>query len=228
MELTTSAEERAHRLLERMRETPMRRGALSLRAQQLKREIARAIMSQGVSSGLARRVALQLAFKFRRRDLQDEAEWRAVGQILRKEVARLRDRVGLSNQRIVAVLPKLSANQVADFLDELTKADRTIARTILHAAVNTSDPLVAGRRYLAEYRLVARKLRDIDPTMARTVAAATFSAGAPLSKAMEYLKRFASLMATYRDQPRMARRLARAGFRARPTAEGAAGLGHKR
>src|SRR5439155_25081077 len=117
----------------------------------------------------------------------------------------------------------LSAVQVIDFLEELTKTDRRIARTILHAAVNTSDPLATGRRYLAEYRLVARKLYAIDPTMARTVAAATFSAGAPLSKAMEHLQRFSSLLKKYQDDPQMARRLARAAFRARPSAKEIAG-----
>jgi hypothetical protein len=52
--------------------------------------------------------------------------------------------------------------------------------------------------------------------MARTLAAATFSAGAPLDKAMQHMKRFSFLMMKYRDRPQMARRLARAGFRARP------------
>jgi len=219
MELTTNAERRAWALLERMRDTPMRRGALSRAGHQLKRDVARAILSQGVPPMLAKRIALQLAFKFHRRDLNDEPEWRAMGQILRREIARLRDHVGLSSQRIITVLPKLSADQVSAFLDELMKADRTIAHTILHAAVNTSSPLTAGRRYLAEYRLVVRRLRGIDPTMARTVAAATFCAVAPLSKAMEHMTRFSSLMAQHGDQPKTARRLARAWFRTRPQAE---------
>ena len=216
MPLTTSAEDRARSLLERMRETPMRRGGLTRRARQLKLDLSRVIAAQGVPPVLAKRVASQLALKFARRDLHDEAAWRAVGQLLRREVLCLQEQIGMSAQRIAAALPKLSAAQVIEFLDELTKTDRRIARTILHASVNTSDPLATGRRYLAEYRLVVRKLRPIDPTMARTVAAATFSAGAPLSKAMEHLQRFSSLLTKYQDDPRMARRLARAGFRARP------------
>jgi hypothetical protein len=218
MEVTTSAEERARSLLDRMRETPMQRGGMSRRARQTKHDVARAIAAQTVPVLLAQRVASQLALKFSRRELYDEATWRAVGRILRREVKCLQEQVGMSVQRIVAALPKLSAAQVVEFLDELTKTDRRIARTILHAAVNTSDPLAAGRRYLAEYRLVARKLQSIDPTMARTVAAATFSAGAPLSKAMEHLQRFASLLKQYEHDPQMARRLARAAFRARPSA----------
>ena len=223
MELTTSAGKQAQSLLERMRETSMRRGGLTRRARQVKLEISRVIATQGVPAVLAQRVASQLALKFSRRELHDEASWRAIGQILRREIGRLQDEIGMSTQRIVSALPKLSAVQVVEFLDELMKTDRRIARTILHAAVNTSDPLTTGRRYLAEYRLVARKLRAIDPTMARTVAAATFSAGAPLSKAVEHLQRFSSLLTKYQDDPRMARRLARAGFRVRPAAKEIAG-----
>src|SRR5262245_64600673 len=172
-----------------MRDTPMRRGGLSRRARQLKLDMSRVFAGEGVPAALARRVALQLAIKFHRRDLHDEPEWHAIGQILRREAGCLREQIGMSVQRIVVTLPKLSAAQVIEFLDELTRTDPRIARTILHAAVNTSDPLATGRRYLAEYRLVVRALRPIDPTMARTVAAATFSAGAPLSKAMEHLRR---------------------------------------
>jgi hypothetical protein len=219
----TSAEERAHSLLERMRETPMRRGGLSKRARQTRLDLSRVIAAQGVPSVLAQRVASQLALKVPRRELHDEATWRALGVVLRGEIVQLQERVGMSAQRVAATLPKLSAAQVIDFLEELTKTDRRIARTILHAAVNTSDPLATGRRYLAEYRLVARQLRAIDPTMARTVAAATFSAGAPLSKAMEHLQRFSSLLKKYGDDPQMARRLARAAFRARPSAKEIAG-----
>jgi len=219
MQITTSAEERAQNLLDRMRETPMRRGALSPRARQLRREIAKAMAAEGVPGILAQRISFQLAFKFQRRDLYDEPEWAAIGRIVRQEIGRLKDKVGMSDQRIAGALPKLSADQLVDFLDELSSADRRIARTILHAAVNTSDPLAAGRRYLIEYRLVVQKLKEIDPSMARTVAAATFSAGVPLSKALEHLEHFSALMTRYRDTPRMARRLARAGFRMKPDEE---------
>ena len=205
MEISTTAEERAGYLLERLREAPMRRGALSQRARQLALEIAKVVEAEGVPASLAQRLGFQLAFKFHRRDLYDEAEWKAIGRIVDREVSCLKRALGMKDQRIVAALPKLSAQQVIDFLDELTQADRRIARTILHAALITSEPLVTGRRYMMEYRLIARKLRRVEPTMARTVAAATFSAGAPLSKAME-----------------MARRRARIAFRARPSAGQAA------
>jgi hypothetical protein len=217
MELTRTAEECARSLLDRMRETPMRRGGLTRRARQLKIQLSRVIAAQGVPTPLAKRVASQLALKFSRRDLRDEMTWRAVGRLLRRDVLCLQEQVGMSAQRITAALPKLSAAQLIEFLDELTKIDRRIARTILHAAVTTSDPLATGRRYIAEYCLVARKLRAIEPSMARTVAAATFSAGTPLTKAMEHLQRFSSLLKKYQDDPQIARRLARAAFRARPS-----------
>jgi hypothetical protein len=50
----TSPEERAQSLLERMRETPMRRGALSKRARQTKLDLTRVITAQGVVCQLSR------------------------------------------------------------------------------------------------------------------------------------------------------------------------------
>jgi hypothetical protein len=198
-----------------MRETPMRRGALPRAACQLRRDLCRAISAQGVPLELSERIALQFALKFPRRRLFDEAEWRAIGQLLSREVDYLKKEIGMSDQRIVAALPKLSAAQISEFLEELNRTDHRIARTILHAAVNTAEPIVIGRRYLAEYRLVVRRLAGLDPTMARTVAAASFSASMPLTKALEHLERFSELMRKYKDKPQMARRLARAGFRAK-------------
>jgi hypothetical protein len=212
-------EERAKRLLEQLRETPMRRGALPRAASQLNQNICRAIASRDVPYVLAQRVAFQFALKFHRRELFNEPEWLAIGDELRREIVYLRQELHMSDQRIITALPKLSAAQIAELLDELTRADHTIARTILHAAVNTSDPVGIGRRYLAEYRLVARQLSGLDPTMARTVAAASFSAGAPLSKAMEHLERFSALLQKYKDKPQFARRLARAGFRSKSNLE---------
>ena len=215
MMLATTPEERAQALLDEMRQTPMRRGALSEQAWQIRSDIAEALLEQHVPGMLARRIAFQLAFKFDARQLHNRDVWRSLGQILRREMFCLRRRAGMRDQRIATVLPKLSAAQIVEFLDELTKADRRIARTILHAAVNAADPLTAGRRYLAEYRLVARKLQGIDPAMARTIAAATFAAGVPLSKAMEHLERFSSLMTKYQETPEMARMIARACYRAK-------------
>jgi hypothetical protein len=215
MKVEGTAEERARWLLEQMRETPMRRGAVPRAAVPLRREISRTIAGRDVPHVLAHRIALQLTLKFHRRDLFAEAEWRAIGDVLRSEIDALKHRLDMSDQRIIAALPKLSASQILEFLDELMRAERKIARTILHAAVNTSEPIATGRRYLAEYRLVVRQLKGVDPTMARTVAAASFSAEAPLAKAMEHLERFSALMKKYQDKPALARRLARAGFRAK-------------
>jgi len=213
MKFSVTAEQLAKRLLEQMRETPMRRGALPRSACHLKQEISLAIASRGVPHLLAERVALQFVLKFHPGDLFGAVEWHAIGDELRREIAYLKREVDMGDRRIVAALPKLSALQVVEFFNELIVEDPRIARTILHAAVNTSDPLAIGRRYLAEYRLIARHLASVDPTMARTVAAASFSAGFPLTKAMQHLERFSALLRRYQDKPRLARRLARAGFR---------------
>jgi len=215
MKLEISADERAQVLLDQMRQTPMRRGALSERAWQVRSDIADALIAGGVMVSLARRIAFQLVSKFAVRDLQDREVWPALALLLKRDVALLRRRARMRDARIEAALPKLSARQIVEFLDELTKADHRIARTILHAALTASDPLAAGRRYLAEYRLVARQLQAIDPSMARTVAAATFAANVPLSKAMEHMQRFASLLSKHQEQPEIARMIARACYRAK-------------
>jgi hypothetical protein len=156
-----------------------------------------------------------LAFKCHVHELQDEALWQAIGTLLREEVACLRDRVGMADRKIVRALPKLSAAQIEEFLGELMKADRRIARTILNAAVDAAEPLATGRRYLTEYRLVARRLQALDPSMARTLANATFTAAIPLSKAIEFLERFSSAMTKHQETPEIARMIARACFRAK-------------
>ena len=210
-----NADVRAAELLERMRETPMRRGALSKRMRGVRKTIGSVLEREGVAEELAQRVAFQLAFKFHVGELGDPEVWQVIGRVLRQEVADLQVRAGLSDAKIYVVLPKLSSVQILDFLEELSRADRRIARTILNAAVDAADPLSAGRRYLAEYRLVARHLRTINPTLARTLANATFTAGLPLSKAIERLERISTLMERHRGDPDVERMLARAGFRAR-------------
>ena len=214
MEITTSAREEAVDVLERMRETPMRRGALTKPARQLRSEISRTLAADGVPDPLARRVAFQLVVKIRLEELRDEYMWRGLAAILRGEIDALHQRVGLAERQIITVLPKLSALQIEEFLEELTRADRRIARTVLDAAIDAADPVAAGRRYLAEYRLVARQLQAIEPNIARTLANATFTAGMPLGKAMEHLQKFLTSIARQKDHPDVARLLARAGFRA--------------
>src|SRR5262245_23289427 len=103
--LPKNADQRARGLLERMRQTPMRRGALSADARKLKRDLGSAFTAIGVPPLLAQRVAFQFAFKFHRRDLGGATEWRAIGELLRREVATLRGDVGMSDQRIAAALP---------------------------------------------------------------------------------------------------------------------------
>lgn len=176
--------------------------------------MARTLATGGVPELLAQRVAFQLVIKIGPEELRDAIVWRAVAVVLLDEMAVLTDRVGLAARQITTVLPKLSADQLERFLNELMRADRKIARTVLDAAIDAADPVVTGRRYLAEYRLVARQLRAIEPTIARTLANATFTAGMPLGKAMEHLQKFLTSIAKQKDHPDVARLLARAGFRA--------------
>jgi len=214
MELTTSAAERARSILDRMRETPMRRGALSKRAREVRVRLGETLDRAGVPDRLAQRIAFQLVIKIDLNELRDERIWHAVAAVVRDEIAVLKERVGLAERQIITVLPKLSATQIETFLDELTHADRRIARTVLDAAIDAADPIATGRRYLAEYRLVARQLRAIEPNIARTLANATFTAGMPLGKAMEHLQKFLTSIAKQKNHPDVARLLARAGFRA--------------
>jgi hypothetical protein len=172
----------------------MRRGAISDGRSERKTEIAAAIEAQGIATELARRIAFQLVLKIDIEELANRAVWDAIGQFLRLEVAQLRTRVGLTERQIIAVLPKLSAQQVVDFFEELQATDRRIARTILNAALKSAEPLSAGRRYLAGYRGVAEHLNAIDPAVARTLANATFTAASPRGKALEHIQRFADLM----------------------------------
>jgi hypothetical protein len=208
----TDAQARA--LLWEMRETPMKRGALSRRARQVRADIGTTFASEGVPDLLAQRIAFQLVAKIDLDELHDERVWRALAAILCEEIDALKEQVGLADRQIVTVLPKLSAARIAEFLDELTRADRRIARTVLDAAIDAADPIETGRRYMAEYRLVAKQLHVIEPNIARTLANATFTAGMPLSKAMEHLQKFLTSIARQKDHPDVARLLARVGFRA--------------
>ena len=207
-----------------MRQTAMRRGALSEKKSARRSEIAAALQAQTLPAALAQRVAFQLVFKIADDALGDHAVWRAAGQILRQEIARLRHHLGLGERQIIRVLPKLSARQVEDFLNDLTAADRRIARTIFDAAIEAAHPLKTGRRYLAEYQTVAEELQAIDPSIARTLANVCFKAGAPRRKAMEHFRDFARLLKKFEDDIDFARVLAKAAFRAPDPLRAAEGI----
>ena len=145
-----SARRKATAVLERLRRTPMHRGALPRLRAHVKDEIAKEIEAQGIATALARRFAFQMAVKLGPEEWGDRAVWIATGQLLCEEVVRLSDHVGLSDRQIDTALPKLSAKQVEQFVRELGKADRTIVRTILNAAIDAADPLTAGRRFLQD------------------------------------------------------------------------------
>jgi uncharacterized protein with PIN domain len=52
-----------------------------------------------------------------------------MGELLRQEAERLQTHLGLVERHIVVSLPKLSANQIEDLLEQLQASDSTIART---------------------------------------------------------------------------------------------------
>ena len=206
---------KAAALLENLRRTPMLTGGrLTENRRILRAHIERSIEDRGVPARLAERIARQLVFKFDSAALGDRSTWRAIGELLRHEVERLQAQLGLVERQIVVALPKLSANQIEDLLEELQAIDSTIARTVLNAALDAADPLTTARRYLAEFHRVVEQLKTIDPGVARTLANATFMAHAPREKAMSHFKRFAELMMRFRDDVDFVRTVARAAFRA--------------
>lgn len=189
-------------------------GRLTENRRILRAHIERAIEDRGVPARLADRIARQLVFKFDTAALGDRSTWRAIGELLRHEAERLQAQLGLVERQIVVALPKLSANQIEDLLEELQASDATIARTVLNAALDAADPLTAARRYLAEFHGVVEQLKTVDPGVARTFANATFMARAPRETAMSHFKRFAELMMRFRDEVDFVRTVARAAFRA--------------
>ena len=190
----------------------------------LRWNIARTVEDCGAPQRLADRIAFQLVFKFGPAAVGDRRTWRALGELLRRDVERLKNHVGLVERQIVVALPKLSPQQIENLLEELRAADPTIARTILNSALDAADPVTAARRYLAEYHAVVREFRNIDPGIARTFANATFMAHAPREKAMSHFKRFASLMARFRDDVEFVRTIAKAACRAADPTKAAEGF----
>jgi hypothetical protein len=180
----------------------------------LREAIAWAIQQEGAPQRLAARIAFQLLVKFDTKDLGGVSTWRAIGQVLRGEIAALQNRLGLVERQVIVALPKMSAKQIEDFFAELKASDASIARTILNAALDAADPLTTGRRYLVEFHAVVKQLQRLDPGIARTFANATFMAHAPRDKAMAHFERFAQLMMRFRRDVSFVRTVARASFRA--------------
>lgn len=216
---------KASALLENVRRTPLAHGRLRDAKAALRWSIARTIEDcGGVPQRLADRIAFQLVFKFGPAAVGDVRTWRALGVLLRRDVDRLKNQVGLVERQIVVALPKLSAQQIEDLLEELRAADPTIARTILNTALDAADPATGARRYLAEFHAVVREIGNIDPGIARTFANATFMAHAPREKAILHFNRFVELMRRFRDDVEFARTVARASCRAADPIKAAEGF----
>lgn len=107
-------------LLAQMRRTPMARGGtLTAQKRQLSHQIAAAIEQEGVFPVLAARIARPLVIKCDEAHLQRRSTWSALGTLLRRDVDRLRERVGLVERQVIVALPKLSAAQIQRLLAEL-------------------------------------------------------------------------------------------------------------
>src|SRR5438876_746113 len=96
-------------LLETIRRTPMVTGSrFDATRAHLYGVIARDIEQQGVWPRLARRLARQLLCKCNTAALEGPTVWRAIGRIVRDEIAYLQERVGLVDRQVVVALPKMS------------------------------------------------------------------------------------------------------------------------
>ena len=205
----------AKTLLEHLRRTPMARGG-RLNAEKRARctQIAAAIERGGVVPRLAARLALQLVIKFEEADLGMPSTWRAIGDLVRRDVERLQRELGLVERQMVVALPKLSATQIAALLKQLSTADPAIARTVLNVALDAAEPMTAASRYMDQFHQVAEQLTRIDPGIARTIANATFMARIPRRTAIAHFKRFADVMTKVQKDVPFARTVARAACRA--------------
>jgi hypothetical protein len=102
---------KAAALLENVGTTPKMHGRLRDAKAALRWNIARTI-DCGVPQRLADRIAFQLVFKFGPAAVGDRRTWRALGELLPRDVGRLKNHVGLVERQIVVALPKLSALHV--------------------------------------------------------------------------------------------------------------------
>ncbi len=188
----------------------------------LRWNIARTIEDCGVPQRLADRSRFSSYSSLVRRSRR-RAYVARLGELLRRDVERLKTHVGLVERQIVVALPKLSAQQIEDLLEELRAAIR-------RSPGRSSTPLLmpptrSGRAALPrEFHAVVRELRNIDPGIARTFANATFMAHAPREKAMSHFKRFADLMTRFRDDVEFVRTVARAACRATDPIKAAEGF----
>ena len=168
--VTTGTEDiqKAQRLLEGLRRTAMRRGAISS---------ARAGSSRRSPPRLPRKASRRRSRSgspFNWCSSSTRPNWRAApsGPLLDRSCGRKgpgsESAPASPSVRSRKCSPKLSARDAGTFLDELRAADRRIARTIFNAALQAAEPLETGRRYLSEYQGVAEQLQAVEPRVART------------------------------------------------------------
>jgi hypothetical protein len=132
--------------------------------------------------------------------------------LVREEVDRLRQRLGLTDRLIRVGLPKLSPDDIERLFDEMQRVDRRYGRTLAEAALDGADPWAMARRYGHAFTEAARRLAGKNPRIARTLAAVAFRSRHPLENALEYLSRFDTLVHEFEGDVAFARTVARAAF----------------
>ena len=207
-----SVVDRARTLLENVRRTPMLRGRVVEPRRRVKTQIERAMTDQGVPERLAIRLAFQLVRKFPASQLGDAHVWSALGVVVRDEVDRLKQRLGLTDRLITVGVPKLSPDDIERLFDEMQRVDRRYGRTLAEAALDGADPWAMARRYGHAFTEAARRLAGENPRIARTLAAVAFRSRHPLENALEYLSRFDTLVHEFEGNVACARTVARAAF----------------
>lgn len=207
-----SAVDRARTLLENVRRTPMVRGRLTEPRRLLKVHIESAMTDHGVPERLAGRLAFQLVRKVHASQLGDARVWSALGRLVREEVDRLRQRLGLTDRLITVAVPKLSPDDIERLFDEMQRVDRRYGRTLAEAALDGADPWTMARRYGHAFTEAARRLAGENPRIARTLAAVAFRSRHPFENALEYLSRFDTLVHEFEGNVAFARTVARAAF----------------
>jgi hypothetical protein len=168
--------------------------------------------ARGVPDRLAARIAFQLVLKCSPSQLGDGRVWSALGSLVRQDVERLQQGLGLTDRLIRVGLPKLSAVDMEHLFNEMQRVDAKYGRTLAEAALDGADPREMARRYARAFTESVSRLFAKNPRIARTLAGVAFRSRHPLPNALEYLSRFEALVHEFQGDVAFARTVARVAF----------------
>jgi hypothetical protein len=184
----------AQRILNRVREGPMRVGSIKKALEPEVEKIHVALEQNGVPSTLARRMARQIIFKLGRQEGERHLIWEALSDALLHEMQSLRE-MQLRESQIILILPKMSAADVQALSEQLRREDAEIARTILQEAFSAANPVDSAAVYLANYKQVLAHLEGTAyGEIARMVANASFIAPDPIQQAERCIARYQKVL----------------------------------